>query len=88
MSASRTPCGANDRYVTAQNPPNDCPSTVHGSSGPHRLRRISSQSKTMESARKRARYSAWVAGVPSRARDRAVSGADRPVPRWSSSSTR
>ena len=55
-STSVSPRGASDRYVTAQKPPNDWPSTDQrpreGPSRGTRARRTHSASRTMESARK------------------------------------
>ena len=49
ISAAASPSGANERYVSDVNPPNDCPSTVHGLEPSSA--RIASQSRTMASAR-------------------------------------
>src|SRR3954453_1436348 len=77
MNASRRPSGATDRYVVTHSPPKLWPSTLHE---PTLIsRRIHSASRTIASARECTRRS-----VPSWP----VIGLERPVPRWSSMSTR
>lgn len=71
----------------AQNPPKLWPSTVQGAP-PVRRCLTTSQSRTMLSARKRARCSAWASGPPRSASVCRFCGPERPVPRWSSRRTR
>mmetsp|Transcript_38716 Transcript_38716/g.95277 ORF Transcript_38716/g.95277 Transcript_38716/m.95277 type:complete len:286 (-) Transcript_38716:147-1004(-) len=81
-------CGAIDRYVTMQNPPNDCPNTPHFCPGPSSAALIASQSLTMLSARILESRPTRASVVLSSARVSCVTGWERPVPRWSRRITR
>src|SRR3954469_8726346 len=83
MRASRRRAGASDRYVVAHSPPKLWPRMLHG--GAPSSARVCSASRTIASARKCSRYPACSGAVRPGS---APTGVERPVPRWSSMSTR